>query len=138
MSEPSLPLAAAYSVSPTVSAVSLMTLFVAVFGPNFGPYLVIILSSVGGGFWALGSTPTANWRAGIWVLTRCTLTAVIFTATVSVVVGPKLNLPPVEVYAGVAFVIGMLGNQWLQIIAAIKARVIALITTSGADKESQK
>ena len=50
--------------------------------------------------------------------------AIVLTAMIAGLVGPWLNMPVSEAYAVVAFVIGMLGNQWLEIIDNIKTRII--------------
>lgn len=65
---------------------------------------------------------------------RCVVTAVVLTSLIAGVVGPWFGLPITEVYAVVAFVIGMLGNKWQEIIESIKLRLQALISTAGGNK----
>ncbi len=122
-----------------IEAVSLITLAVALFGPEAGPYVVIVLGSIGGGLWALSSTkladtPSVARRQGTWLMLRCVVTAVVLTSLIAGVVGPWFGLPVTEVYAVVAFAIGMLGNRWQDVIEGIKTRFLALISTAGGPK----
>lgn len=118
-------------IQSPIEAVSLITLAVAVFGPQAGPYVVIVLGSIGGGLWALSGTVLQTRRQAAWLMLRCVVTAVVLTSLIAGVVGPWLGLPVSELYAVVAFVIGMLGNRWLDIIESIKTRLQALISTAG-------
>jgi len=119
---------------PAIEAVSLITLAVAVFGPQAGPYVVIVLGSIGGGLWALSSTKLDNRRQGAWLMLRCVITAVVLTSLIAGLVGPWFNMPVTEVYAVVSFAIGMLGNRWQDVIEGIKTRFLALISTAGGPK----
>lgn len=121
-------------VAPAIAAVSLVTLGVAMFGPQAGPYAVIVLGSIGGGLWALSGTALDSTRAGVWLMLRCVVTAVVLTAIIAGVVGPFFGVPVTEAYAVVAFGIGMLGNRWLDIADAIKTRLQALISSAGGPK----
>lgn len=118
-------------VSPAIAAVSLVTLAVAVLGPHAGPYAVIVLGSIGGGLWALSSTALISRMAGLWLMLRCMITAVVLTAIISALVGPFFGVAVTEAYAVVAFVIGALGNSWQEIFQTIKTRLQSLISTSG-------
>ena len=118
-------------VNTTVAAVSLVTLAVAFFGPLAGPYIVILLGSLGGGLWALASTTSTSRAQGAWLLARCVLTALVLTALVSHYVGPLVGIDVAEIYAAVAFVIGMLGNKWQDIIEATKTRLLNVLSNGG-------
>ena len=118
-------------INTTIAAVSLMTLGVAVFGPQAGPYIVIVLGAIGGGLWALSSTVLATRMQGAWLMLRCIVTAIVLTALIAGLVGPWFGLPVTEVYAVVSFVIGMLGNRWQDVIESIKTRLHGLISTAG-------
>lgn len=128
-------------ISPALAGVSLITLAVAMFGPHAGPYFVILFGSLGGGMWALSSaevkatTRVGRILEGAWLLGRCAFTAIVLTALIAGVVGPWFGVAVLEVYAVVAFVIGALGNQWLEIIATIKDRLKALIAMQGGTKK---
>lgn len=121
-------------LQPAVEAVSLMTLAVAMFGAQAGPYVVIVLGSIGGGLWAISDTMLESRKQGLWLMLRCVLTAVVLTSLAATYVGPWIKQPIIEVYGLVAFVIGMLGNRWRDIIESIKNRLAALISTVGGPK----
>lgn len=114
-----------------IAGVSLITLAVAVFGPNAGPYIVIVLGSVGGGLWALSGAVLETRIQGAWLMLRCVLTAVVLTSMIAGSVGPFFSLPVTEVYAAVAFVIGALGNKWQDIFDSIKTRLQGIISSGG-------
>jgi hypothetical protein len=118
-------------IHSTIAGVSLVTLAVALVGPAAGPYLVIVLGAIGGGLWALSSTPLQTRWQGAGLMFRCVLTAVVLTALIANVIGPWFGIEVIEVYVVVSFVIGMLGNKWLEVIESIKLRLQALISTSG-------
>lgn len=118
----------------TVAGVSLVTLAVAVFGPQAGPYIVILLGSIGGSLWALSSATLQTRMEGAWLMLRCIVTAVVLTSLIAGVVGPWFGMPVTEVYAVVSFCIGMLGNRWQDVIESIKNRLQALISTAGGNK----
>ena len=120
-------------VEPTsaAGAVSLVTLAVAFAGPQTGPYIVIIMGSIGGGLWALSSTKMDTKLQGLWLMCRCVLTAVVLTALIAEFVGPLMRVQIVEIYAAVAFAIGALGNRWQDIFDSVKNRLQSMITRDG-------
>lgn len=124
--------------SAALAGVSLVTLAVALFGPTSGPYIVIVLSSIGGGLWALSSSTLASRLAGVWLMLRCVLTAIVLTAVIAGLVGPYIRLQGVEAYAVVAFMIGALGNKWQDIFDAIKARIQGVITSGAKPEDKQE
>ncbi len=118
-------------IQTTVAGVSLVTLAVAFFGPQAGPYIVIILGSIGGGLWALSNAVLASRLAGAWLMLRCVLTAVVLTAITAGWIGPLLGVPVTEAYAAIAFAIGALGNKWQDIIDSLKTRIQGAISSTG-------
>lgn len=118
-------------IQTTVAGVSLVTLAVDFFGPQAGPYIVIVLGSIGGGLWALSSSVLATRLSGAWLMLRCVVTAVVLTAVISGAVGRALGIQVTEAYAVVAFVIGALGNRWQDIIDSIKTRLQGAISITG-------
>lgn len=126
-----------------VEAVSLITLAVAVFGPQAGPYVVIVLGSIGGALWALSATSLVpppevteeigRWRRkqGLWLMLRCVITAVVLTSLIAGLVGPWFGMKVTEAYAFVAFGIGAMGNRWQDVIESVKNRLQSLISTAG-------
>lgn len=117
-------------VEPTsaAGAVSLVTLAVAFSGPQTGPYIVIVMGSIGGGLWALSSTKMDTRLQGLWLMCRCILTAVVLTALIAESIGSFIHVSAVEAYAAVAFAIGALGNRWQDIFDSIKNRLQSVIT----------
>jgi hypothetical protein len=116
---------------PAAGVVSLMTLAVALFGPQAGPYFVILLGSIGGGLWPLSSAVLASRMAGLWLMLRCTFTAVVLTSLIAGVLGPYFGIAATETYAVISFVIGALGDKWLDIFESIKVRLQVLISSGG-------
>ena len=114
-----------------VGAVSLVTLAVAFSGSQTGPYIVIVMGSIGGGLWALSSTKMDTRLQGLWLMCRCVLTAVVLTALIAESIGSFIHVSAVEAYAAVAFVIGALGNRWQDIFDSIKSRLQSMITRDG-------
>ena len=118
-------------IHSTVAGVSLITLAVALFGPQAGPYIVIMLGSIGGGLWALSSTELQTRLQGLWLMLRCMVTAVVLTAIIAAVVGPWFGVAVTEAYAAIAFFIGAMGNKWVEVIESVKDRLKALISVAG-------
>lgn len=118
-------------VNTAAAGVSLMTLAVAVFGPNAGPYVVILLGSIGGALWALSSAAIETRVQAAWLVARCVITAVVLTAFIAKLLEPYAGFSAGEGYAIVSFAIGALGNRWQDIFDAIKTRLANLITTGG-------
>lgn len=114
-----------------IEAVSLMTLAVAVFGPQTGPYVVIVLGAIGGGMWALSNTTLETRRQGLWLMLKCVLTAVVLTAVIAGIVGPWFKIPVTEAYAIVSFSIGAIGDGWKDVFESVKSRLQALISNAG-------
>lgn len=119
---------------PAAGVVSLMTLAVALFGPQAGPYAVILLGSVGGGLWPLSTAVLASKMDGVWLMLRCTFTAIVLTSLIAQFIGPYMGVDVVEAYALVSFVIGALGNKWQDILETIKTRIQGAISTSTGGK----
>ena len=120
--------------SSTVAAVPLITLAVALFGVNAGPYVVITLGAIGGSFWALTNTPAISRVASLLMVARCLMTAIVLTAFIAGLVGHMLDIEVTEIYVVVAFVIAALGDKWLDILESIKTRIQTAITSSGGGK----
>lgn len=116
------------------AGVTLITLAVGVFGPQVGPYIVILLASIAGSMWALSSANLATRMEGLWLLLRCVVTAIVLTSLIAQLLGPRMGLPVGEAYAVVAFVIGMMGNRWKKIIDTLQERIQGAISNSGSNK----
>lgn len=117
--------------SASAAAVPLVTLMVALLGPNFGPYAVITMGAFGGSFWALTNAPTISRLASLFLLARCLITALVLTAFIAGILGPMLGFDVTEIYVVVAFIIAALGDKWLEIFETIKTKLQSLITNGG-------
>jgi len=119
-------------IAPVAAAVPLITLMIALFGPGYGPYVVITLGALGGSFWAVTNSAAAGRAKTLWLMGRCLITAIVLTAFVAGIIGPWLGFEVTEIYVVVAFVIAALGDKWLEIFEAIKTRIQTAITSSGS------
>ena len=117
-------------VNSAYAGVSLMALAIGLVGPQFGPYVVILLGSIGGGLWAISATPLDGKLAGLWLLLRCVFTAIVLTAVIAEVLGRSMGIQVDGSYALVSFAIGMLGNRWQSIIEVARARIERAITSA--------
>lgn len=115
-------------VQAAAAGVSLATLSTAIAGPLAGPYIVIALGGVSGGLWALSGAVSATRLEGGFLLLRCVMTAVLLTALIASLIGPRFDIPVTELYGAVSFVIGALGNRWQDVMDAIRDRVRLLVT----------
>lgn len=118
-------------IQSAAGVISLVALATSLFGPQAGPYVVILLASIGGGLWALSSAVLETRLAGLWLMIRCIVTAIALTSVIAGMVAAWLGTAPNEAIAVVAFVIGALGNKWIEIIDSIKVRITGLVQ-SGA------
>lgn len=118
-------------INTAAAGVSLMTLAVALFGPQAGPYIVILLGSIGGALWALSSATLETRVQGAWLMARCVITAIVLTAVIAGLVSSYLRLEVGEAYAVVSFIIGAFGNRWQDILDSIKTRLQGVIATGG-------
>lgn len=122
-------------VQSATAGVSLVMLAIALFGPSVGPYVVILLGSIGGGLWALAGVEKMTRAQGAWMMLRCIFTALALTSILAAMVAPWFKVVDVkEAYVLVAFIIGAMGNKWLEVIDTIKLRIQAAISAFGAPK----
>lgn len=116
------------------AGVTLITLAVGMFGPQVGPYIVILLASIAGSMWALSSAELQTRLEGLLLLLRLVITAIVLTGLIAQFIGPWIGVPVSEAYAVVSFFIGMLGNRWQDITDSIKTRIQGFIANSGSPK----
>ena len=103
----------------TASGISLTVLFVAILGPLAGPYVLIALSAVAGAMWPLSAARTESRLAGVWLLLRCTATALVLTSVLAGIVEKTWGLPVSEGLAPVALLIGAMGDGWRPVFASL-------------------
>ncbi|HLO65040.1 MAG TPA: hypothetical protein VK165_18930 [Azonexus sp.] len=105
---------------PSTSAgVSLTVIAVALLGPMFGPYALIVFAALAGAMWPLSAARTESMRDGAWLLMRCTLTAVVLTVFLANLLERFWEIPKLETLGPVAFLIGGLGNGWRPVLDSI-------------------
>lgn len=113
---------------PSTSAgVSLTVIAVAMLGPMFGPYALIVFAALAGALWPLSAARTESMREGAWLLLRCTLTAVILTVFLANLLERFWAIPKLETLGPVAFLVGGLGNGWRPMFDSIGEVLRALI-----------
>lgn len=117
------------------AGISLTVLSVAVLGPTLGPYALIVFAALAGALWPLSAADTPSKVAGAWFMLRCTLTAVLLTASLASMIEMAWDYSAMEALAPVAFLIGALGNGWRPVFAAVGSALLALVGRAG--KESK-
>lgn len=117
------------------AGISLTVLSVAVLGPTLGPYALIVFAALAGALWPLSAADTPSKVAGAWFMLRCTLTAVLLTASLASMIELAWGYSAMEALAPVAFLIGALGNGWRPVFAAVGSALLALVGRAG--KESK-
>jgi hypothetical protein len=120
------------STVAAVAAVPLITVFVALFGASFGPYVLIFIGAVCGSMWAVLSAPPfpSRW-GGLWLVGRSVLLSLLLTAGIAKLVADTFGWPVSEMYIIVSISIAGLGDRWLDVLDSIKTRVQTMITTGG-------
>jgi hypothetical protein len=120
------------STTASVAAVPLVTLFVALFGVAWGPYVLIFLGAVCGSMWAvLSAPPFATRWGGLWLAVRAVLLSLLLTAGIAKLIGDAFGWPVSEMYIIVSIAIAGLGDKWLDVLDSIKTRLQTMITTGG-------
>lgn len=120
------------STTASVTAVPLVTLFVALFGASWGPYVLIFIGAVCGSMWAVLSAPPfeSRWR-GLWLALRAILLSVLLTAAVAGLLSETFGWQVSEMYIVVSIAIAGMGDRWLDVLESIKTRIQTMITTGG-------
>lgn len=122
---------------PTTTAASfgLAALSVAVLGPTFGPYAVIVWAALAGAMWPLSKreTPT-KWNGALFVL-RIVATATVVTIPLAIFAESKLGVPVHHAIGLVALGIGMAGDDWPRLARWAFGSVARRLTGSAGTKE---
>lgn len=113
-------------------------------GPLAGPYVVIVFAALVGSLWPLSAATTDTRREGGWLVVRVTTLAVFLTAAISKFLASQYGIAPADSMGPVALLIGIMGNGWRSIFAAISQgiasraagfiRVIPKAESSGTEK----
>lgn len=123
--------------STTAAGMSLTVIFIALLGPLAGPYILIALSAITGSLWPLSAARTAGQREGLWLLVRCTLTALVLTGVIAGIVERMWGIPLSEGLAPVALLIGAMGNGWRPVFAAVSGVVRASVPGARGEEETK-
>jgi len=124
------------NTTAVVVAVPLITVFVGVFGPVFGAYLMILFGAVCGCFWALASAPEmTRWQAARMVV-RVIMLSLMMTVAVSGLLSHAFGWQVSEMYIVVSIGIAAMGDKWLSVIeslsSAIKTAISGMFTKKDA------
>lgn len=117
--------------SAAAGGASLAVLFVSILGPTAGPHVLIVAAAITGAMWPLSAASTDSWLDGLWLLLRCTLTALVLTSVAATVLERKWGLPVSEALAPVALVIGAMGNGWRSVALAVSQFAAAVVSRGG-------
>lgn len=107
------------SIDPGPSAppaAVLATALVAVFGPVFGEYILIVFAALAGAMWPLSSMRTPTVWDGAWLVLRLVLTASVLGSFAAWVLETWANIPSQFAPAVGAWCIGALGDRWSDLI----------------------
>jgi hypothetical protein len=111
--------------------------FVALFGPLFGFYAMIVFCALAGSLWPLSNRNGDSGNSALFVL-RLVLTATVLTSVIALYVesqwGYRSNLGA----APIAFAIGAIGDNWLVFINKVVERVGALVDRFSGTKNEPK
>lgn len=117
--------------SAAAGGASLAVLFVSILGPTAGPHVLIVAAAITGAMWPLSAANTDGWADGLWLLLRCTLTALVLTSLAAGVLEQQWGVPVSEGLAPVALVIGAMGNGWRSVAAAFGQFAAAVVGRGG-------
>lgn len=120
-------------IASAAGGASLAVLFVSILGPTAGPQVLIVAAAVTGAMWPLSAADTDNWIDGLWLLLRCTLTALVLTGLAAGVLERQWDVPVSEGLAPVALVIGAMGNGWRSVASAVGQFAAAFVGRGGRE-----
>lgn len=118
------------------SAVPLITVFISIFGPSFGPYVLISIGALCGSFWALTSAPTmTRWQAALLAI-RATMLSILLTVAVAEILSDAFGWQLSEMYILVSIAIAALGDRWISILDSLQTSISTAISGIFKKKES--
>lgn len=120
--------------STASASFGLGALAVTLAGPICGPYALIVVCSLCGAFWAVGDADTKTMLAGVWLLLRCVLTAVLLSVFLATAIERTYGVPVLDSLPPVAFIIGALGNGWRPVFAAVGAMLSGFAARIGGPR----
>lgn len=120
-------------IASAAGGASLAVLFVSILGPTAGPQVLIVAAAITGAMWPLSAAETNSWLDGLWLLLRCTLTALVLTGLAAGVLERQWGVPVSEGLAPVALLIGAMGNGWRSVAAAVAQFAAAFAGRGGRE-----
>lgn len=119
---------AAESTTASVAAVPLITVFIGVFGPAIGPYLLILFGAVCGCFWALASAESMTRWQVIKMAIRVIMLSALLTVAVSELLHTAFGWGVSELYVVVSISIAAMGDKWLGVIESLSEALKTAMT----------
>ena len=101
---------------------------------TLGDFPTALMAALAGAMWPLAYTKTTTRRDGVLLLLRVTSTSVIFTGIAVWSMETKFGVPASKVHAPVAWALAAFGDNWWELIGALKKRALSFISGS---KENQ-
>jgi hypothetical protein len=121
---------------PVAPSAGIAGIFVALLGPVFGPFAVVLWAALAGAMWPLSKRATHTKLDGAVFLIRVALTSTVVTVPLAILVEMKLGVPMAHASGLVAFGVGMAGDDWPKIGKAVARFAFARYT--GASKEPKE
>lgn len=115
----------------TTSAAAATAASIAILGPLFGDYALIIMASLAGSLWPLSARVTSSPREGGLFIFRMVATASALTGVIAWWLETRWNVPAGKALAPVAFLIAAVGDGWRLVLAAGIRRLGSML--SGRD-----
>lgn len=109
---------------PSSSSAGLVAVSVALLGPVFGEYGLIVFAALAGSLWALGKRQSSAPLDGALFLLKIIFTAVVLSGFVAHILATRTSMPSHQLLAPVAFCIGFFGNSWSDIGELVLDRVV--------------
>ncbi len=97
---------------PSTSGAGLVALAIAVLGPTFGEYGLIVFAALGGSLWALGRRGPMPPIEGARFLLKICVAAIFLAGFFAVALERYTGLLATQWLSPVAFVIGFFGDSW--------------------------
>jgi hypothetical protein len=112
---------------PSTSTLSITSMAIAVLGPMFGPYALIVFAALAGALWPLSTMPTVTRAQGAAFLVRVVAGAVVLTGSAAYWIESTYQVPAVESVSLVAFLIGAVGNGWRPVLQSLRGALVNLV-----------
>ena len=123
---------------PSTSTLSITDLAIAVLGPMFGPYALIVFAALAGALWPLSTMQTVTRAQGAAFLVRVVAGAVVLTGSAAYWIESTYKVPAVESVSLVAFLIGAVGNGWRPVLQSLRGAMVNLVNRLGDPRGGPK